>query len=566
MAKVGGMLAVLLAALLAAAGGRTAEDAGEEAQWIVVTAPAFRGEIEPLRQHRLSQGMSVVVVSTTDVLSEEEVRSGRAEPLEAKLKDLSLAWEGPTYVLLVGAPTSDGVDDPQQRVVPALKGKVKRMAGQPTDNAFGCPGGGLMPSVAVGRFPARTPEEARGMVQKTLAWEKENRPGQWKRRITLLAGAPSYNATVDALIERMAISQLGALGPQWSGRAIYDNPASPFALPGNQLRDQALSYLREGQLFIVYLGHSSASGFWGRMRREDWAAVSIPQGNGVFATFGCYGCQLTGAEGYGVHAMRNPHGPVAVMGAHGETSAAMSKLMAEGLLEGLRGGKVPARLGTVWLGMKSRLAVGPMNPLVFRVLDEVDGDPQTPQAIQRLEHLEMFVLLGDPALRLPDGPVEFPLAVEGEVRPGATITVSGMLPQALVGSRGRLTVERSMTSLPTDLEPLPPPGRGAERRERMTANHRRANRFVLAEMEIDAAQGGFEAQVKLPDALPWRSVILRACLSTDATDAMAVHVLEVKPIRQAPPTAGVGRRAALAAAPIDSGRCSCIIHVRGEGG
>src|SRR5947209_14699065 len=43
-------------------------------QWVVVVAPAFRAAAEPLCAQRRAQGLRVVVVPTTDVLTPAEVR------------------------------------------------------------------------------------------------------------------------------------------------------------------------------------------------------------------------------------------------------------------------------------------------------------------------------------------------------------------------------------------------------------------------------------------------------------------------------------------------------------
>ena len=89
----------------------------------------------------------------------------------------------------------------------------------------------------------------------------------------------------------------------------------------------------------------------------------------------------------------------------------MVQLAADGLFESTfaardergdkPGGALPERLAGSWLAIKQGLARGKIDDLTYRMLDAVDGDAHIPQATQRLEHLEMFVLLGDPALRLP---------------------------------------------------------------------------------------------------------------------------------------------------------------------
>src|SRR5207245_9343225 len=96
-----------------------------------------------------------------------------------------------------------------RKVVPPVAGTSGRMKGQPSDNAYGCLGDGLLPEVAVGRLPARTEDEARAMVQRTLAYEHDTRPGERRRRLTVPAGLPAFHPAVDALVERVAIAYLG---------------------------------------------------------------------------------------------------------------------------------------------------------------------------------------------------------------------------------------------------------------------------------------------------------------------------------------------------------------------
>jgi len=100
----------------------------------------------------------------------------------------------------VGAVAAGKLAEPEKKVLPALSGDAGRMKGQPSDIGYGCLDDGRLPSVAVGRFPARTEEEARGLVAKTLAYERATKPGQWRRRLTILAGIPAYNPLVDRMV------------------------------------------------------------------------------------------------------------------------------------------------------------------------------------------------------------------------------------------------------------------------------------------------------------------------------------------------------------------------------
>jgi hypothetical protein len=496
------------------------------AQWVVVTAPAFRATVEPLCALRRGQGMQVAVVQTTDLLSEDEIRAGDGAKLRRRVNDLCRACRGPSYVLLagqVGASVETGV--------PPLRGTVSRMKGQVSDNGYGCLGDGVVPSVAVGRLPARTVEECRQMVAKTVACERDTRPGQWRRRLAVLAGMPAFNPFVDKLVERMALARLDQVDPSWSGRAIYHNARSRFCVPDDQLHDQALDLVEGGAAYTVYVGHSNARGFYAAgaryLDRNDWARLHIRGGRGIFVTFGCNGCQLCGrdGEGYGVAAVRNPDGPVAAVGSHGICFAAMVELAGDGLFHSLFAARPPERLGDAYLRLKKNLATGKIDPLTFQLLDAVDGDSRIPLADQRLEHVEMMVLLGDPALRLPVLPDDVRLAAAEKVTAGQTLAVRGEVPARLEGARVVLTLERPASSEPTDLEPLA--ASGPERDRVMLANHERANRFVLASRDATVRDGHFEARFDVPARLPWRRLVLRAYASTDRQDGLGVRILPV---------------------------------------
>ena len=79
------------------------------------------------------------------------------------------------------------------------------------------------------------------------------------------------------------------------------------------MHERARQYVEAGQALTVYLGHSNPAGFYANrarfLDREDWTTMKIARGPGIFATFGCNGCQLRGndGEGYGVAAIRNPN-------------------------------------------------------------------------------------------------------------------------------------------------------------------------------------------------------------------------------------------------------------------
>jgi hypothetical protein len=511
--------------------------AAEKPQWIVVTAPAFKEALTPLCDHRSAEGLRVVVVQTTDVLSATQIRDGDASALKEHLQKLCEKSNGPSYVLLVGAARAADPATAAKIVVPPLVGTVGRMKGQPSDNGYGFRDKQPAPSVAVGRFPARSKADVRQMVEKTLAFERDRTPGAWRNRVTLLIGNPGGHSAIEKRFAELFIQQIAGtrfdqVHPLWTGRSVIHAPVSPFCVPDDRLREVSLRYLKEGQLFTLYLGHSEADGLWSGgarfLSREDWAQLKTAHGSGVLFSCGCFGCQLKGddGEGYGLAAMRNPGGPVAVIGSHGESYGAMGQLAADGLLECLSRAEPPARLAEYWLAVKSGLAQGKMDPFIFWLYDQADGSGgKVAMDVQKQEHQEMWMLLGDPALRLPVCPPSIRLASRDVIAAGKEIEVTGVLPPDFSRVAVKLTLERPTGSKANDLEPLPMDTEKA--RKVMMANHERANTSVLATAEVQPRNGRFRWSVKLPENLPWSRVTVRATSATETQMAIGVLVLPV---------------------------------------
>jgi hypothetical protein len=149
----------------------------------------------------------------------------------------------------------------------------------------------------------------------------------------------------------------------------------------------------------------------------------------------------------------------------------------------------------------------------------------------------MFLLLGDPALRLPAMASDVELKVTGDAKAGAVLTVLGTAPARLAGAKVHVTLDRPVSSTPPDLETIPPafaPLLGKEgvknwdRDKAMLANHERSNRFALATRETEVRDGRFEVKLELPKQLPYVRLILRVYAATDREEGMTAQVIEVK--------------------------------------
>jgi hypothetical protein len=105
------------------------------------------------------------------------------------------------------------------------------------------------------------------------------------------------------------------------------------------------------------------------------------------------------------------------------------------------------------------------------------------------------------------------------------LIVNGTLPKRLAGARVWLTLERTVDSVPNDLEAIPP-STSATRDPVILSNHERANRFVVAASEGTVKDGRFQGTLDVPKKLPWPRLIVRVYAANEHEDGMAVQTLQ----------------------------------------
>jgi hypothetical protein len=102
----------------------------------------------------------------------------------------------------------------------------------------------------------------------------------------------------------------------------------------------------------------------------------------------------------------------------------------------------PSTLGEYWLAMQGSMAQSRIDPVMFWLLDQADGTKgQVPLAAQRPEHVEMWTLLGDPALKLPIERSTLEFDVNGDLLPGGRISITARVPDDMNGGTARVCVE-----------------------------------------------------------------------------------------------------------------------------
>ena len=416
--------------------------AAEGPLWILLSAPDLSPAMEKLAAQRKEERFRVLVLDSALAAD-----GGKAA---AAIKSAAAGAAGPVYVVLAGTADQSA---PAGIRMPTLHGTQGRMKALFSDHGYSLAGGGEMPRAAVGRLPARSAEEARQMVEKILGFEKSSGAEEWRQRITALIGHPGGSSPLEktfaaGYVNTAVGSRIASLHPRWTARVTTDVPGSPWLLEKPKLETEFLRQAGEGSLLFLYMGHSGPDALYSDgvslLGTKSWQQAKFPHA-GVFFSCGCYSLapQSARSEGHGYTAMRNPAGPAAFIGAVDISYSTAGQLAFDGLLTLLQKEEPPALLADWWLAAMQGLASGKIDAASFAMLDMADGSGgAVPLEAQRREHLEMWQLLGDPAMRLPLIPATVKLTGPAKIAPGATLTISGELPAPLTGPDMTFTLER----------------------------------------------------------------------------------------------------------------------------
>ena len=496
-------------------------NAPDKGTWIAIVPPAFESVVKPLAQHRRSEGWQVEIRKRDDL-----IRDGQT--IDLAIRDflyrtsIDSKVSKPVVAVLVGVPMLN--DNTQDVTVPAIKGTFLRAKNVPSDSGYSLKDGEPIEGLSVGRLPARDAKDLQAMSEKILKFESEPGAARWKTRLSVVAASSGGGPIADAFVRMQLRSRLKKLPGEWTVEQVADLHGSAYNVPRSQLKTSTKSLVERGQLFSCFLGHSAPGFVVSNGVRffvhDDFGALNIETGNGVFLTCGCesLAVDVPGKDGYGFAAMRAPSGPSAVIGAEGISYAALGMLAIDGLVEVLDSptdGVVT--LGDCWNSVFEGIHSGGISPSIFMLMDQGDGSGgRVPLADQRKEHLEMWMLLGDPAMRLPIIPGGIIMVSSTKkVVPMDQITITGKLPQGWDSANVIVTAER----LPGAKPALP---------------SQSGNKFVLCKAKTSAAKGTFGVSLTLPEALPGEKLIIRALAengngTTQGSIYVPVKELEEKP-------------------------------------
>jgi hypothetical protein len=302
---------------------------------------------------------------------------------KAAIKTQIASWYDPTkagYVLIVGDSDSDTAPATGTTIPHWLGGGAH---GSVTDLPYACFGavGDWYPDVTLGRIPVDTAAELDAVVTKTLLVESGvfTDPNYVKRAVFVATDDTTANA--NATHDWVISTYLTPAG--FTAQRVYATQGGTTA--------QITAAVHAGVLFATYMGHSGFSSWWNpAFGSTDVVALHNAGLYGVVLSVSCGSACFSWGYGecFGEYWLRQPNKgaaayisattimPTGWAGPQKLEKFFYQAILADGVWE----------VGPAWQSALARLYADPaFGP----------GNPDT------RDFFEMYVLLGDPALRLP---------------------------------------------------------------------------------------------------------------------------------------------------------------------
>ena len=369
--------------------------------YIAIYPPDFEDALKPLMDHRQSQGLRVMAVSTQDIYDEFGYGMMSAEAIHDFLAYAYRYWQtpAPAFVLLIGDGTYDMrhyLPNSADTFLPPYLVSVDPTLGEAAaDNRFvTITADDILPDMYVGRLPANSPTEVSSMVAKILTYEQTTANDAWTHNILFVTdnleggGGNFYDLSdgiADGYVDPPA-NTTKLIPERYQRNKLYlDRTCSP----GSDCRQKMTTTLNnDGALFVSYIGHGTKT-FWAREKIWDVAAASqMNNGNQLPIML-----PMTCNEGYFYEAAQDAQ----------STSEAAVRLPGNGAVAswaptgyGLSSGHDYLEKGfflSIFHGFGQRLGVATTDGKLYLAANAPPGS--------YLDLIDTFLLLGDPALVLP---------------------------------------------------------------------------------------------------------------------------------------------------------------------
>ncbi|KPK40696.1 MAG: hypothetical protein AMJ78_06915, partial [Omnitrophica WOR_2 bacterium SM23_29] len=269
-------------------------DKENKADYIIITHPDFYDTVLPFAEYRSANGLKVKVVKLDDIYDEFNYGIADVSALKDFLKYAYNNWTEPkpTYVLLVGDATYDYRDYSGYgftNYVPTYLVQSLNFGETGSDNWFVCFDGDsdVIADMLIGRFPVKTTDELKSMIDKIIAYEAIRPDEAWTEKVLLVADNDEkiFTDTSEKLASYLTESYTA--DKQYLGTTT-NNPAA--------LKQNIINSINEGRLFVNYAGHGGI-GLWANERLFTWDDINSLYNQHTLPIF----ITLTCADGYFVY-------------------------------------------------------------------------------------------------------------------------------------------------------------------------------------------------------------------------------------------------------------------------
>lgn len=372
---------------------------------------------------RTEHGRSVQVMRLSDIKKDAAPSLDEIRESVRKAAGGEKITEGFQLLLIGDCPVegSDGYDrkveipwfmTPQLDSNPDTSGRVR----VPTDNFLAdlVEDTDRKPDIAVGRIPARTPEQAAAALAKVKAYETAA-AGEWMRNLTFFAGEGRFGAAIDGMLEGLFIQFAEkTISQDYNLRMTYANIKSSYAFVPSRFGKKVIAEANAGALLLTYMGHGS----WDRLDNmyvqleterlkhpiltaADVKDFNIPEGRlPVMLIVACdTGYMDHDGDCLAERILFTPNAPVAVLASSRNSHPYANTLLQKAFIGEITANRV-ATLGEAMIKAKRELveAKDPDRKSLDRMAMMIV--PKAERDELNRSHISMYNLCGDPGLRL----------------------------------------------------------------------------------------------------------------------------------------------------------------------
>lgn len=469
-----------------------------DGNYAIIAADPLAQVAREYAQYRIDTGYAAQLFVVSDLVNApyavEHLVPAVHELLQGAHRQLP---EGETlYLALLG--DAPGIQEHNTGLIPAVPCENDfGPGGCHTDNAYGDLDGDGLPEVAVGRVPARTPQQVRDYLDKLRTHESRYTTGLWNRRITVYAEQGGFGDTIDALLEMLVMSGLKAVDHAFDTIGVYANPASRYYY--TPFSNKVIELFNDGNLMTVYFGHGSSGWTYG-LPIGAVPEIHCDERFPISFFFACNNGSYRGrGDSIAEALIWNPHGSIIVFAASELSGPYGNAVLSYEIQRAIMDARLPT-IGEAILSAKWQVME---NSDAFRQLTEhlavVSGMTVAERETSRFQHLNLYNLLGDPAVALqyPRSVIEFGSGVSGSL-PDGLLHVSGTAPGVGDGTAW-VTLETERDVVLHNLIPVDP---GDPDADAVRTNWELAVDKIVVGETVAVEGGAFTADLRFPADLP----------------------------------------------------------------